>query len=471
VQIIRGPLGAGKTIATAFKVFKYICEQKPNRAGVRKSRWAIIRNTYPDLTSTTIRDWRTVVPQGSGPFTMGHPPEHKLDFDLPDGTRVEAEVLFIALDKPDDVKKLRGMQLTGVWINEMKEVPKAIFDMATGRVDRYPAPGTSNWVGIVGDTNSWDSDHWLETLAEEQRNGLLPDYEFFVQPGGVIRSGEDWIVNPGAENLAVLKPDYYQRILQGKSQDWIKVNLANEIGLSFDGKAVHPDYSDTMHTAREVLLPVLNQPNSSGLINVGLDFGLTPAAGFFQRQVNGQWFGLAEVVLLDGDIEEFARELQAKMVYLQSIIGVAGKLNFTFRGDPAGDQRVQTDSNTAFRTLASNGIVALPCSTNDPALRRAALDRPITRLVQGKSGLLLSPVMKYARKGLAGAFCYKRIQVTGDEKFRDVPDKNIWSHIVEACEYALIDAGEHAIVNAVNPNAHANRRAVIPQRNWNPFDA
>jgi len=462
VQVIRGPLGAGKTIASAMKVLKCIVTQRPNKNGVRRSRWMVARNSYPDLVSTTIKDWRAVVPPEAGTFTFGHPPAHKLDFDLPDGTRVEAEVIFIALDRDDDVRKIRGAQLTGAWINEMKEVPKAILDMLTARVDRFPAPGSSNWVGVIGDTNAWDSDHWLEKLAELRRVDALPGYEFFVQPGGVLKVNDKWTVNPGAENLAVLRPNYYQRILPGKKEDWIRVNLANEIGLSFDGKAVHPDYSDSLHTAAEILEPV------PGFIHVGCDFGLTPAATFFQRQNNGQWYGLDEIVIDEGNAELLAREIKALQPQLEARAG--GKLTWVIRGDPGGDQRTQTDSNTAFKIMAQNGVAVMKCTSNDPELRRAALDRPLTRLVQGKPGMLLSPKMKRLRKSLAGGFHYARIQVAGDERFRDVPVKDAHSHVCESAEYALMDAGEHQVVNAPGA-ARFPKQSVQMQRAWSPFDS
>jgi hypothetical protein len=45
------------------------------------------------------------------------------------------------------------------------------------------------------------------------------------------------------------------------------------------------------------------------------------------------------------------------------------------------------------------------------------------------------------RKGLQGGFSYRRIQVSGD-KYTDEPDKNEYSHPVEALEYALQGEGE-----------------------------
>lgn len=464
VQIIRGPLGSGKTTTTAFKVFELICNQKANSEGVRKSRVAVVRNTYPDLTNTTIRDWRSIVPDGCGKFTMGHPPEHALDFDLPDGTRVMAEVIFIALDKPDDVRKLRGMQLTFAWINEAKEVPLAIIAMLTGRIDRYPKQGYSTWVGILGDSNAWDQDHELEKWAQDAAEGDMPGYEFFVQPGGVIKVNGKWVVNPDRENQEWIGPEYYERQIPGKKEDWIKVNLGNQIGYSFDGKPVHADYSDTYHVSDTVLTP------NAGVVRVGMDFGLTPAAVFKQRQSNGQWWIFDEIVCEDAGADEFALEIKAKAAEWDSLVP---GLSWVFRGDPAGDERQQTNKQTVYQVLRLNGVQAIAASTNDVQVRRAALDRPLTRTVEGgKPGLLVSPVCRVFRKGMAGGFCYKRVQIAaGEERYRDVPDKNKFSHVVEACEYGLMDGGEHAVRN---PPPQSRPQMPVGQQtrtsSWNPLD-
>ena len=56
------------------------------------------------------------------------------------------------------------------------------------------------------------------------------------------------------------------------------------------------------------------------------------------------------------------------------------------------------------------------------------------------------------RKALSGGFCYKRVQVTGDERYMDKPDKNKYSHVAEALEYMLLGEGEgEAILNIAKP--------------------
>jgi hypothetical protein len=51
-------------------------------------------------------------------------------------------------------------------------------------------------------------------------------------------------------------------------------------------------------------------------------------------------------------------------------------------------------------------------------------------------------------KALKGAWYYERVKAKGSERFKDQACKNDFSHIGEAGEYALLDAGEHSVVNS-----------------------
>jgi hypothetical protein len=288
--VIRGPLGSSKTTTTLAKLFRYVKEQKADVDGIRRSRWAVIRSTYPELTSITIPDFRRVLRPEMGKVVMGHPPVANLAYTLPDGSKVEAETIFLAVDRPDDIRKLRGMQLTGVWFNELRFVPdSSIIAEALSRCNRYPAPGWSPWFGGLADSNAWDEDHWIEHFAtgflDEELAGQLGHWEFFTQPPAVIKtsstdpeayksmSGGYWRVNPNAENINILKPGYYADQIASNKDDWIRVNLANELGFSLAGKPVHPEYSEEVHRAAENYKPTPAMP-----IFVGMDFGMTAAA-------------------------------------------------------------------------------------------------------------------------------------------------------------------------------------------------
>jgi len=426
--MIMGPLGSGKTNASCWRAMDIMCEQEPDAQGVRRSRGAAIRNTYPDLMSTTTKDWLEMFGD-LGRWVAGglEPPTHYLSFDLDDGTSVEAELVFIALDRPEHERKLRGLQLTFAWLNEVKELVKAIVDMLDLRVGRYPKDVRPTWFGLFGDTNAPDSDHWYYKLAEEER----PEgWVFLRQPGGVIKVGDKWQVNPEAENLSNLPPGYYERGMQGKKEDWIKVNLGNQYGFVVDGKPIHPDYQDSMHCRDFELDPRLP-------LLIGMDFGLTPAAVFGQRRPMGGWRIRSELVASDMGAQAFAQEIHLHLAQRYQGFHIGG-----FWGDPSGDIRAQTDENTPFRILKAANLPAVPAPTNDPLLRCGAVDGALTRIIDGEPGLLVHSDCKTLRKAWAGGYCYRRLAVSG-ERYADAPVKNMFSHVAEAAQYLLVGGGEH----------------------------
>lgn len=436
VELIMGPLGSGKTVESCQKVFAAMCNQAPNAENIRPSRFYAIRNTYPDLTTTTIKDWLELY-EGLGRYTGGglEPPTHRLDFMLEDGTNVKAEMIFLALDRPDAVKKLRGAQTTGFWLNEVKELSKPVVDMADLRHGRYPSAAAGGvdptWHGMIGDTNAPDEDHWYYELAEEKHP---KDWNFHRQPGGLFKKGDTYIENKEAENLSNLPDGYYIKGMEGKNADWIDVNLCNEYGFVRDGKPVYPEYVDSIHCMDHEYKPDQRLP-----IMIGVDFGRTPAAALIQYNDGmGRYIGFDEFVAEDMSAALFAPELKR---YLDRVYP-----DFTFEtggGDPSGVSKGQATEDTPFSIMRKNGINVQPVHSNDPLLRRASIVNSLTRLcMDGKPGFMISPKCKTWRKGLAGGFCYKRVLVAGDERYHDEPAKNKYSHICEGGEYGLMAYGE-----------------------------
>src|SRR5947209_5760585 len=64
VDVIVGPLGSGKTHALFAKLMRHAQQQKQSTLdGLRKTRWAVVRNSYPDLKRSTIRTWNEIIPE------------------------------------------------------------------------------------------------------------------------------------------------------------------------------------------------------------------------------------------------------------------------------------------------------------------------------------------------------------------------------------------------------------------------
>lgn len=453
---IMGPLGSGKTYQTIQKLLMKMIEQAPNPMGVRPSRFFAIRNTYPDLQTTTIADWLELWGD-LGEFTNGNPPVHKLEFNLEDGTKVQSEMIFLALDRADSIKKLRGTQATGFWLNETKELSKAVLDMADLRHGRYPTMAAGGvmptWHGMLGDTNAPDEDHWYYQLAEETET---PDWAFYKQPGGLIRKGDTYVENPDAENLHNLPAGYYVNGQVGKSKEWINVNLCNEYGFVSDGKPIYPEYVDSVHCIQDLQLP-----KNAMTITVGVDFGLTPAAVFGVQTAAGQWLMLSELVTEDMGAVRFGELMKEHMATHYP------NASFDVWCDPAGEQRSQADEKTPIMMLRALGIPAKPAPTNDPIVRREAVAKNLTTLtMSGQPALVLSPSCKQLRKALAGGYKYRRLQVAGEERYTDVPDKNRYSHVADAHQYLMVGggAGRQLVKPAVDVGKFKVKRTMRQRR-------
>ena len=446
VRGIRGPVGSGKSAGNCVEIFRRACEQEPGNSGIRQSKWAVIRNTNPELRTTTIATWLQWFPEDQwGNFRWSPPYTHHIrkgDVDL--------EVLFLPLDTPEDVKKLLSLELTGCFVNEAREVPKAIIDGATSRVGRFPSMKDGigpTWHGLIMDTNAPETDHWWpvmsgetpvpEHISEEQALMLVkPDnWEFYTQPPGMIEQRNElnelqgYETNPLAENISNLPPLYYENMIRGKMKQWIDVYVMNRLGSTEEGKPVYQGFTEKTHIATEHIFPA-DLP-----IYVGIDFGLTPAAAFLQN-VRGRWLCLKELVAVDMGAKRFAEVMKRFMSENFP------EHKFNFYGDPTGDYRVGTDETTPFQIMRAAGIRVLPAPSNDPVIRVEAVNQILARMVDGEPGFLIDkegcPTLV---TGFLGGYHYRRLQVSGD-RYDDKPNKNKFSHVHDGLQYAILGAGE-----------------------------
>ncbi len=430
VRGLIGPLGSGKTIACINELLMAIHHQVPDRDHIRRSRWVIARNSFPDLYSATIPDFRSITDRlPFGEFKNGSPPSWECGYLRKDGTRVKATVLFRSFDGDDDVKKARGLQLSGVWIDELGEFHKANFDMLMGRVGRWPpknmVPKSRSMV--LFSSNATARDHWLAELAFNQPEG----WWIGIQPGGVIRQGGQWVQNAASENLMNLPDNYYLKQIGGKKESWIRQNLANEFVFHNDGRSVHPDFNEALHGAGFELLAT-----PAIALHVGIDFGRTPAAVIMQRQPSGQWYILDELTTTNTSALSFGKALRRFLNERYANFEVIAT------GDPSGDSMAQTRDETPIDMINLAGVDCFPASSNDFETRITVLDSLLTQIVDGQPALLVSRRCPVLTRGLSGAYQYRRVRLNNLERYHDKPDKGPESHVCEALHYGLMGAGE-----------------------------
>jgi hypothetical protein len=321
-RVLMGPFGSGKSTACCMEIFRRACQQTPDKKGIRHSRFAVVRNTYPELKSTTLKTWTQWFGPNAGVLTQSAPMEHRLRFPLADKTRVQCDVMFLAMDQESDAKKFLSLEVTGIWFNEVRELKRSIVDAGDGRIGRFPAmrDGGPTWYGILADTNMPDEDHWLHELSQDHDSG----FEFFRQPGGVIKVGEGdaakWVENPNAENLQHLIPNYYSGQVQGKSDAWVSVYLGAEYGRLPEEGAYYSD--ELMLAEREGRIGDL--PVDPELpVHTFWDLGIADDTAIWFGQIlsGGQWRWIDYVEASGQALDYYARILREKAAERRFVYG------------------------------------------------------------------------------------------------------------------------------------------------------
>jgi hypothetical protein len=458
VKGIMGPIGSGKSVGCILEVLTRSQRQAPDYGNIRRTRWAVIRQTYPELKSTTIKSWQDWIPNEIFPITYGAPITARMIQKLPDGTTMDMEVFFVSVDRPKDMKKVLGLELTGAWINEAREIGKHVVDGVFSRTGRYPgkkygAPLT--WTGLIMDTNPMDDDHWWYRMAEQQK----PDgWDFFRQPGALnkILDGNGSLIgyeaNPRAENVKhqPLGFRYWLQQVQGADPQWVDAMVCGNYASVHDGRAVYKDiYNDRVHHS-----PVPLEVFRGMDLLMGWDFGLTPSCILGQLDPEGQLRILREYVCDYGGLKQFAGDV------------VIPRLNSEFSGipvrawgDPAGNQKSQSDdTQTCFNMLAQLGIPAVPTVTNAFIPRRQSVIDRLSRTVgSARPAFITDPSISILRKGFLGGYKFERVQVTGEERYKDQPAKNRFSHPHDALQYLCVGIDTLHIIddNVTVPDAPA----------------
>lgn len=437
VRGLLGPVGSGKSSSCCWEIMRRASMQEPDRRGVRRTRWAVIRNTYGELKTTTIKTWLEWF-EGIGTMKWDPPITFRGKIgDIGDGTAMDIEVIFLALDRPEDLGKLRSLELTGGWINEASEVHDEILQMLTQRVNRFPpAPdgvGGATWTGVIYDSNFPDDDHWIYALNVEKKTET---YSLYRQPGGLIyvagdiNSRDSYKPNPAAENIRNLKGgyEYYFQQLPGKSEKYIRVFILAQWGTTLSGQLVYPEWSETKH-----LSPVELKPIEGRTIVLSFDYGLTPAC------LAGQLGPLGRAVVLRewcADKEGMGIRQFYSEVVRPDVMNEFKQYRIEATGDPSGRSRMPTDERSCEQELAGLGLAVEGALTNDFLPRRDAVAYFLRAQAGDNPAFIMDPRCRMLRKGFNGGYHYARLQTSGPyPRYRDRPDKNMFSHPHDALQY------------------------------------
>jgi hypothetical protein len=441
-RLLMGPFGSGKSSGCVAEIIDIAMKQQPSPDGIRRTKWAVVRNTYRQLIDTTQATFFYWLPPGLfGTFNITKQEYIINKIPMEDGTKVEIIVIFRALDKDEDVRNLLSLELTGAWFNEVREISKFIVDHTAGRCKRYPKDVPITWTGVIADTNPPDQHSWIfkffeETVPKDEKNeGLAERYEIFKQPSGRSPYAEN-LIGLGNGNKETGRK-YYTELAIGKDDEFIKVYVDGEYGYVRDGKPVYANYMDSVHCAEKDIEPTKGYP-----IICGFDFGLTPGCVMSQYLPNGKLVILKEFWEDNTGLRTFVKEIVKP--YLSSKYR---GFEVVCTGDPAGMKRNDSDERNCFIELRNQGFPATPASTNSLLARINAVDSFLTKMVEGKPAFQLSPSCEMLRRGFIGE--YKLHAFKGiSERYSEVPLKNEYSHIHDALQYVALLADRGGVQGA-----------------------
>lgn len=431
-RFVLGPFGSGKTVMTLMECVRRASMQRPSPLdGKRKSRIAIIRNTAPQLTDTVIKSWMDWFPPG----TLGTWKLTGKTYSIRQGD-IECDIIFRALDDAADISNLLSLELTMAELSEFRELSREIVEGLDGRIGRYPSArdGGATYAGIFGDSNMPMEGSWWERMIHgrdpDDSRVLKPNgWKVFTQPAAMLKQADgSFIPNPLAENVENLPKGYYENLVIGKSDEYIRTFVLCEFGRSLGGKPVHPMFNREVHVSKTPLVP-----NPANLLLISADFGLTPAIVIKQQDAHGRVLTLDEIVTFGMGLE---RAIETKLLPLMRQKYDACKDVFV-TGDPSGNTGSQSDEVSCadiFRHYARKGLGKVKMAwSNAPVNRQGATDFFLSRLVdRGMPAYLIDPGCDWLIQALGGKFQFKKYK-DGRES-ADI-EKNDWSHIGDANSY------------------------------------
>jgi len=459
-RLIAGPVGSGKTTSCLFELFRRACEQTPAPDGLRYTRFAIVRQTLKQLKDTVLKDVTDWL-EGMAQYKVS---DNVIYVTVGD---VRSEWLLIPLDDPADQRRLLSMQLTGAWMSEAIEMDVGIISPLSGRLGRYPrgGQGAPTWFGMIADTNMpSEGTDWHKFMTEPPE-----DWQIYIQPGGMEPDAENlaWLTQtPETLKLDVTDPmrlaqgrTYYERFIRSSAPDWCKRYVHAQFGDDPSGTAVFREsFKRSFHVVDDI------EPTHGYPLIIGQDFGRDPCSVICQLDHKGRLLVLEEVMAddigLELHIDRALRPVLAGQRYWNKPIGVVG--------DPAGKAKNTHYEETSFDLIKRKGLHAFPAPTNDIDRRLRAVESFLLAQRDGGPAMLVDrnrcPTLVRA---LDGGYRYAKTRA-GIRKPN--PDKNEYSHIADALQYAalcahggMVDFIAGHILRSSRPRTRRDR---IPSGAW-----
>lgn len=471
IDIIMGPAGSGKTVASVFKGPLLATQYMP----VCKDGWvrvkiACIRGTYRDFERTALQSWHEAFPEKHD-WTVSYsggqdrPVKHRLQWETlrgGDKVKIDFQLETGAVGDQNIEQFIKGYEISMGWMNECDALDERIAGLFLQRTGRYPpvaqiadaelervskdAVAAFKLMGLTpelgetilprmvwGDMNPPDIGNWtLRFTGYNKKSEALPGYKLHAQPSGL---------SPAAENRIGKPRSSYEMEAATMTENDVRRFVHGLPGFAMDGKPVYPEFNINVHRADQPLAPVRNLP-----IGLGLDAGGSPACGIGQFMPNGQMRMLREICCLPGT----GPSRFAQMILEVLLADFAGMPVSEAFADPSayyGADRVAGELSFMETVATALNISILPAPSNEPSIRQEAVKWYLSGMIDGVTPrLLVSSDCEVTVGGFAAHYkLTKQASIGATDKLAVA--KNEYSHIHDGWQYlALGHRGRQGVI-------------------------
>lgn len=424
--IVAGPIGSTKTTSCIFWLLTQAALQYPSPDGVRRTRFAIVRNTLASIKQTVLKDVRSLL----GGMAEWQPSSNTVFIKAGD---IDSEWLLMPLESPEDQRRLLSLQLSGIYINELREVDWALAMAGFSRTGRFPSEKHGGVACrrrfLLADSNMGVEGSDMHRFLEVEGPGN-PRLLYVRQPSALSEEA-DW--------LQFLPEGYYADAMVGATPSWIQQHIHAEWGLDLSGEPVWAGaWVPQLHIAECYLEPAPMAP-----LLIGIDPGLNPAAAVTQSW-NGQLRVLAELSVPNIQFRAFLSDfliplLQQPRFWQRQVQCVM---------DPAGRSTHMLTRDTALGVVREHGLACEVARTNDLDPRLQAVSRLLMgRTDDGEPALLVDPRCSELIRGFNGAYRYVR---DSRQELKAQPEKkHPISDLQDALQYAVLGLAVPRVANAL----------------------
>jgi hypothetical protein len=466
IDVIMGPGGSGKTVASCMKgptltaTYAPVCKD-----GWVRVKTACTRDTYRDFARTALASWYNLFPK-SHPWTVSHeggqdrPVKHVIAWEArrgPDTVKCEFTLETGAPGEDDIEGFFKGLEITYGWANEVDIQHPNTLPLMFQRCGRFPpvdtiaeselervsrdgrkimeAMGLSIGAGEIvlprivwGDLNPPDADHpaYLVPFGEVSKPGQIvegatPGWKGFWQPGGLEQTAENRVGKP--------RSSYELEAATTKDKNLVRRMVHSLPAYARDSTPVYEGYFNRLiHVADQPITPV----REWGL-TLGIDGGGSPAATIGQHTPFGQSRCLREVCSEPGTGPTRFGQMILSVLMSDfpgfAVVGAWGDPSAWFGADS------QTGEFHWINTLMEVLRFAIqPAPSNEPGIRQEAVKHYMNYNIGNAPGYIVDPQCKRIIGGFEAHYKFsKKNSANETDKLQAV--KNEYSHPHDGEQY------------------------------------